>query len=141
MGSVRPSPANTSFSSTLKLPPSRVSALVFFSHKPHKGRPEPAVPPHSETLSASSSVCTMGTSADWFFLSVTRSLSLYSKRSPNPWPFAAASLIVRAESRLLSDVAPLPTPPPLPHHSAHRTTSWRGPPRTALSVPAPPFRK
>jgi hypothetical protein len=60
MGSVRPSPAKTSFSSTLKLPPSRVSALVFFNHRPRKGRPEPLMPFQSDTFSASISVCAIG---------------------------------------------------------------------------------
>src|ERR1700737_281022 len=122
MGSVKPSPANTSLSSTLKLPPSKIRELLFFSHNPRNGRPEPAVPLHSETFSASSSVCTMGTNADWFFLRVTRSLSLYSKRSPRPWPLAAASIPPMEFStvpglRLERDMTLrpfIPIPPPAP---------------------------
>src|SRR6266403_1026392 len=115
-----PSPANTSFSSTLKLPPSKVSGLVFFNHSPRRGRPDPAVPLQSETFSASISVCAMGTSADWFFFSVTRSFNLYSNRSPSSCPLAAASPLPRASSRLTGegggggDGAIANMPPPLP---------------------------
>src|SRR5881227_2734184 len=103
MGSIKPSPANTSFSKTLKLPPSNVSELVFLSQSPRSGRPDPLVPLHSETFSASISVCAIGTRADWFFFRVTRSLSLYSNRSPSSCPLAAASAIARASSRLAVD--------------------------------------
>src|SRR5467141_2900226 len=104
-GSVSPSPANTSFSSTLKLPPSKVSGLVFFNHSPRRGRPDPAVPLQSETFSASISVCAMGTSADWFFFSVTRSFNLYSNRSTSSCPLGSASPLARASSRLTGEGA------------------------------------
>src|SRR5467141_2900230 len=105
-GSVSPSPANTSFSSTLKLPPSKVSGLVFFNHSPRRGRPDPAVPLQSETFSASISVCAMGTSADWFFFSVTRSFNLYSNRSPSSCPLAAPSPVSLEEARARGEAEP-----------------------------------
>src|SRR3979490_1594108 len=131
MASVRPSPANTSLSSTLKLPPSKVRALIFFSHKPRNGRPEPVVPIQRQTGSASSWDVRRGTRADLFFLSVMRSLSLSSKRSPRPWPLAAASIPpmelstvpgARAKDITLLLAAPIEESIPLPEPEP--TPTW-----------------
>src|SRR5216683_2807238 len=88
MASTRPSPANVLLSKTLKLPPSSVSELALFTHSARNGRATPSDSLHSETFSAAISVWRIGTRADWFFRIVTRSLSLYSKRSPNAFPSA-----------------------------------------------------
>src|SRR5215469_6366721 len=113
-----PSPAKTSFSSTLKLPPSKLSGVVFFSQMARKGRPDPDVRLHSETLSATISVCAMGTSADWVFFSVTRSFNLYSNKSPRSRPEASAPIISRAASKVEGggggDAAGPDRPPALP---------------------------
>src|SRR2546421_4029082 len=62
----------------------------------------------------------IGTSADWFLWIVTRSLSLYSNRSPSSCPFAAASALPIASSALTrprdveAPIAPPRAPRPVP---------------------------
>src|SRR5688572_19697868 len=67
---------------SVMLPPSRVSPVALVSHTARSGRPLPDDRFHSDTFSASISALTIGTSADWFFLTVTGSLMRYSNRSP-----------------------------------------------------------
>src|SRR5437899_3373935 len=119
------SPAKVSCSSTLKLPPSSVSALELVSHSARSGRGEPKEAFHSETFSAAISVCTIGTRADWFLRIVTGSFSLYSNRSPSSRPCAAASS--RASASLLRNIPPA-VPPPEPGPSP--------PPEPPLATPA-----
>src|SRR6185312_7409486 len=52
IGSVMPSPANVSSSSTLKLPPSRVSSLELVTHSARSGRADPRDAFQSDTFSA-----------------------------------------------------------------------------------------
>ena len=87
-GSIRPSPANASLSITLKLPPSSVRVLLFVSHNARSGRAEARVWFHSATFSAVISLCTIGTSADWFFWIVMRSFRRYrtDRQVPEPIP-------------------------------------------------------
>src|SRR2546421_12893212 len=64
MASRRPSPAKVLPSRTLKLPPSNVRGLALLSHKARSGLTTPSDSLHRETLSAATSVCSIGTSAD-----------------------------------------------------------------------------
>src|SRR4029077_18545518 len=109
-------------SRTLKLPPSRVSELEFVSQSARRGLAEPSEGFQSETFSVLTCAWTMGTSEDSFLWIVTRSLSLYSKRSPRSRPSAAESMLLRASetapgasaARLIAFRPFTATPPPVP---------------------------
>src|SRR5712671_7359027 len=114
MGSNKPSPANVSPSTTLKLPTSRVSPVELVSHRARWGRGSPACSFQIETFSALMDDCTIGTNAERFLAMVIGSFSLYSKRSPNSWAWAADSELARAAAMSDGFGAPLPAPMPAP---------------------------
>src|ERR1700721_151684 len=79
MGSVRPSPANSLFSKTEKLPRSRVSLLALVSQRARRGAGSLAF--QRVTRSAWTLVCRNGTRADSFLWRVTGWATVYSKKS------------------------------------------------------------
>ena len=132
---------------TLKLPPSSTSGLVLVNHSARRGRGVPNPAFHRETFSAVISVWTMGTIADSSLRIVTRSLTLYSNRSPSWLPCAALMLFAAARKSFASAVPltaacpgrnappPVPLPVPLPRAPAMTPPLPPGPALGALKAP------